>query len=463
MVYQAPIVACGIGAAKVLNVALTWVEKKCHGKVPLFLHYYTWLYIMLFVLFITSLHTTYSDVMSSEISDWLDPDQSEANVKSVMRSDHELDKTMLSPEDPTKSMTVYEYWKEEADLRDYPFLRFFSMLSPLWVLSTFVVCAWHTTKHVQKVAEKKKKGSYGLVDSPMHDLTIFILALPLVYGLMSFKSVIRCWQISINHVGSKGVSIFEGFLDRRNFLDEMYEANFMVGDIYETLGLIAFGHIISTVLKQNIKKADANHGRETSEVTDHLVVGMGKLTVSGVQLFCTSCMLQGVYTLVVTYIGFEHPGFMPNIFSMHVSNPGLLQTPLMEAKVKNIFLGFGFAASWAAIGNIMTVEQDFHHFLDNEEEGFRFNPSAKFWGTKLLVTLAFLQSMLLMVIPPFSHWKPLYVNLFYSTVLCFECFIIAIMHVYAWNSDEEWYRDDEPSNLHAPLLEAKAHMAAPKE
>jgi hypothetical protein len=397
---------------------------------------------MLAVLLLSAIQEMYSDVLS--VTSWLDPDASEAFAKKVMDQNGEFSKLVADPDNATRMVTVGNLWDEEANLRDYQWLRWFSLSAPLWVIANFVVCVYHTSMHVKKVAEKKARGSNGLVDSPLHDQTIFILALPLVYGLMSFKSVIRCWQININHVGGNGVAIFTGYLDRKHFLEEMYEANFMVGDIYETLGLIAFGKIISTVLDNNIKRESASGN--SSETLHKLIVAMGQLTVAGVKLFCLSCLLNGLYTLTVTFFGYEMPNFMPSTFGMHVDNLGTLQTPEMEDKVKNIFLGFGFAASFAAIGNIMTVEEDFHDFLHN------FSPSAKFWGTKILVTLAFMQSLLLMVIPPFSSWRPTYVNLFYATVLCFECFIIALLHIKAWDADESWYGDSDSSELHQRLL-----------
>merc|ERR1712130_708086 len=107
----------------------------------------------------------------------------------------------------------------------------------------------------------------------------------------------------MDHVGGGSAHMFNGFLDRKRFLDEMYEANFMVGDIYETLALVAFGNLIVTVLHNSIK---GSHGELLP-----LKVAMRDVTVAGVQLFCMSCLLQGAYMLVVTGVGFYFPNFHP--------------------------------------------------------------------------------------------------------------------------------------------------------
>merc|ERR550514_673765 len=47
---------------------------------------------------------------------------------------------------------------------------------------------------------------------------------------------------------------FNGYEERKTFLLEMYEANFMVGDIYETIALVTFGNLVMGVLKKKIDK-----------------------------------------------------------------------------------------------------------------------------------------------------------------------------------------------------------------
>merc|ERR1719324_220311 len=109
-----------------------------------------------------------------------------------------------------------------------------------------------------------------------------------------------------------------------------------------------------------------------------------------------------------------------------------------KTKVRFFFLGTGCVASTAAICNILQIERTFHYEL------LHFKPFWKFWGTKVLVSIAFLQSMLfLLPIPPFRYMSNVQANLTYSTLLCYECLGISLVHLYAWKADEQWYKDDD--------------------
>jgi len=107
----------------------------------------------------------------------------------------------------------------------------------------------------------------------------------------------------------------------------------------------------------------------------------------------------------------------------------------MKATAHSFFLGAGFVASFAAIGNIMIIEEDFEELLKE------FYPALKFWGTKILVSLAFLQSILISMFLTPRGWSEIQSNLFYSSALCLECLLIAIFHIKGWSADEIWYGD----------------------
>merc|ERR1712217_337986 len=107
----------------------------------------------------------------------------------------------------------------------------------------------------------------------------------------------------------------------------------------------------------------------------------------------------------------------------------------------------------------MTIENDFEDYLHV------FGPSLKFWATKVLVTLACVQSVLLAVTPPFSNWSENYIDLLYASVLSFECCAISLVHCRAWKANESWYEydcdteaEDEQNNqqpFQQPLLNCK--------
>merc|ERR1712071_162477 len=181
---------------------------------------------------------------------------------------------------------------------------------------------------------------------------------------------------------------------------------------------------------------------------------MKTITVAGVKLFALSCMLQGIYTLIITTAAFDFPSFQPQYFGRSAHHPGIFQQETMKNTVHKFFLGAGFIASFAAIGNIMIIEEDFEELLEE------FHPSYKFWGTKILVSLAFLQSILISLFLTPRGWSEIQSNMMYSSCLCLECLLIAIFHLKGWSAEEEWYGDyeldDELSkiggDLEKPLL-----------
>jgi len=271
------------------------------------------------------------------------------------------------------------------------------------------------------------------------------------------------WQVMINHIPvpmahhNLTAVGFNGYVERKTFLLEMYEANFMVGDIYETIALVTFGNLVMGVLKKKIdrmkvvfaeKTKDMPDGEEMNDYINRLVDSMKTLTVAGVKLFALSCMLQGIYTLIITTAAFDFPWVAPHLFSRDSKNLGIFQEETIKATVHNFFLGAGFIASFAAIGNIMIIEEDFEELLEE------FHPSYKFWGTKILVSLAFLQSILISLFLTPRGWSEIQSNLMYSSCLCLECLLISIFHIKGWSADEEWYGDYEMKrpSMAEPLL-----------
>eukprot|EP00812_Abedinium_dasypus_P009946 NODE_359_length_1636_cov_392.094877.p2 GENE.NODE_359_length_1636_cov_392.094877~~NODE_359_length_1636_cov_392.094877.p2 ORF type:complete len:465 (-),score=166.05 NODE_359_length_1636_cov_392.094877:136-1530(-) len=455
--YQAPIV--------VLAMIFLWVVKRiCHEledkkkkTLPLWVHHYTWTYILLAVLYIIAVQEMFLDIMGP--SGWLDSAQVEAGVIKHMCLDQNKGANCVSA---TLNKGSYDTWKKEASLEEYPWLVYFSLTSPIWMFLTLVVCGFHTFKHVQQIKRAKEAESRvgRRIDTAFHDWTTTILALPAFYGLMAFKSVERMWQVVVDHVGESGAHQFGSWTERKGFLEEMYDSNFMVGDIYETYALVTFGQLIMGVLINSI--AERRLGKQSEEekeemsIVEKLEESMKGLTVAGVKLFAYTCLAQGSYTLIVTSMSYL--GLFPGYFDTDPKHPGFLQQPWLKAKVSTFFYGCGTVASCAAINNIMTVEKDFHSFLHH------FKPSPKFWGTKVLVTLAFLQTILLGVVPPFNSWSTVRSDLFYASVLTCECFIIALLHIRAWSEREGWYCEDyegKTTNECGPAVEAREGLDAP--
>jgi len=444
--YQAPIVALLFVVSHVWNLVGVALEKK-GLKIPLFMHWYGFLYAALLYLFGRACQEMYDDVLTP--TNWLNQDNITQFATQTMRTQGDYDAS-------------FETWQNESSLSEFRGLREFSLLCPVFVFLTFLVCIYHTHAHINKI--RYAVGGAGLLaNCPQHDQTMKVLILPVVYGLMSFKSTTRMWMVMINHVPvpytehSTTLTMFHGYESRKEFLMEMYESNFMVGDIYETIALVTFGNLVMGVLKKKIDKmkgifasetAERADGQEMTDYIERLVEAMQTLTVAGVKLFALSCLLQGVYNLTICTMGFDFPFFQPALFSRSPLNgtettlfpdgqPGLFQRAAIKQTSHDFFLGAGFIASFAAIGNIMIIEEDFEELLKE------FHPALKFWGTKILVSLAFLQSILISIFLSPNGWSIIQSNLFYSSILCLECLLISIFHIKGWDAGEKWYGDYE--------------------
>ena len=170
-----------------------------------------------------------------------------------------------------------------------------------------------------------------------------------------------------------------------------------------------------------------------------------KLTMQGIWSFVTVCILESLY-------GIMNPMIQLLLAHMRLDQHKYIYPVLQamehgETKVHYMFIGMGLVASSAAIGNIMQVEKVLHRELEE------FRPFWKFWGTKVLVSFAFLQQILVRLpIPPFSTMSEAHAKLFYSTALCYECLLVSLLHLHAWNPHELWYNEDG-SPLRVELVE----------
>lgn len=180
--------------------------------------------------------------------------------------------------------------------------------------------------------------------------------------------------------------------------------------------------------------------------------------MAGVQLFCLACLLSGGWDLAITTIPDWFPTVAPGMFSTQINETsgepiGSLQKEATRTGASNFLTGFAFAASFAAIGNIMTLEGNYHHFLSE------FSPSLKFWGTKILVSLACVQMSLLGMLSTFG-WSTVQINLLYACLLTFECFGIALFHFKAWGADEDWLETQLQGSQSAQLEDGKSNKLA---
>lgn len=296
-------------------------------------------------------------------------------------------------------------------------LRAFSLLSPAALALTFLVTVYNTCRHVRQLA----RCGGGLNGNPGVDSTLMIIALPMIACMMAYRSVSRMWMICANSkVGSLwGVEDFQGrrtWLARLAVCQSYYTTNYMVSDVYESWALLHFANLaLMVIAAERRKRGLAESHRFYQSLTS--------LTNQGIYLFNLTCALEAAYYLLTTSAEafFAGPAVLAFVIKVHS----------IREQVEYFFLGMGTIASSAAIGNVVTVEITFEELLED------FRPSAKFWSTKILVSIAFMQSLLLYV-PPLSYLSVTEKDLFYSSALCLECFGVSLLHLVAWVPGESW-------------------------
>jgi len=397
--YTAPVLLLSLGGLRLWR-RLTLRLEKLGLWVPQICQYYSIMYFLLAVLTAKSFLTMY-DVLSP--AGWLDADDVKALV---VRSPGTID---------------LEKWSKSGSLENNVFLKYFSLTMPIFLILTFLICTIHTAMQARKCVG-------GLIKHPQRDETMTVLALPLVYCLMSFKGGIHMWQTVVNY--SMGVHRNGNWDARREFYASMWDSNFMVADVYEGLALLIFARLTLDVIREKVgEQASSLQSHDVMQTNAELMKTMASQTVSGVMYFCVSCGAQAFYTLTVTTLEYyNHPIEM-------------LSNGAVKEKAHYFFLGMGTIASAVAIQNIITVEHTFgHKFLT------MFHPSRKFWSAKVLVSLAFMQTCLL-YLPPFNSWSVTSQNLFYSSMICCECFFISLFHLLAWNCNEKWYKQVDQSDI----------------
>ncbi|CAD7937862.1 unnamed protein product [Amoebophrya sp. A25] len=253
-----------------------------------------------------------------------------------------------------------------------------------------------------------------------HDLSIQVIALPCVYSMMAFKSVVRVWMLMTGSTHNTNAADIES---RKKQLVDYYESNYQLADLYEAWAIWCFSRLCVRQVK-NVSRQERWEG-----TAKRLFKPLSSITLLGVQTFVLvyglSCFYQLVVSLVKKTVGL-------NVTQLPVVGEAM-------ASVGTYISGAGFVASCLALYNIILFETQLHEWLD------RFDPFWKFWGAKVLVSLAFLQTFVLkLVLVDALHWltEPQQM-LFYSTLTTMECLPIALLHMRAWDHNAEWFADPE--------------------
>jgi hypothetical protein len=398
-----------------------------HGRmlrqIVLCIDYYTPLYVCLSCILYGNLYMIY--LYEYKGANMLSAESIEGHAKRAA--------TIGNGTDAVVNQTIYDKILDEVSLStneyDTILLRWLPLLSPVAVCVVFLICTHAVVSHVRAIWAQT---SYDNTHK-MHDYVIQINTLPLVYAIMSLMSVMRTWEIVTLSTSAEFTKHISAWDEQKEFLLAMSDANFCCADVLEAWCIRVFGFVTLFVMKTQVKEkvlsnvvqkeATEDEQQLASSTTERLLTMIDGLADLGISSFFWSCLLSSLWALAQMWITFY------KLFDLSDS---------IKTKIHALCLGIGSLASSIAIMNIIAVETKFHKELE------AFKPFLKFWSAKILVSIAFLQSILL--IPLQNVWSSTQANLFYSAMLCYECLIVALMHQCAWPVDEDWYRAEEDNN-----------------
>lgn len=352
--------------------------------------------------------------------------------------------------------------KATADLAwaDLPaWLRPMIIGAPAAMCIVFMLNGIQTYQHVRQIFQG--------VGWKKHDRAVQIIALPAVYGTMAMSSLAQLYTFH-NSKYDKSVGSIESLEERERHYEVLSDTCFWVGDLYEAWALYQFGKLTLELIKESVWKKRHSPIAEVRETAGALVIAHGaieKIALLGVSLFGVVCLLQAG-THLYTWL-----------FSIFSQDPksGLDEKMQENTSISSAFTAAGMVASGCAIYNIHTVESTFHAYLE------AYRPILKFITVKIIVSLAFFQKGIFKLLHYFTAKSPKTMNkvistapflgdvltfsdvefdMFYDSLILYECVIIALLHVWGWSAHEEWYEEEEGA---APYRENSSLSLADKE
>lgn len=303
---------------------------------------------------------------------------------------------------------------------------------PAVVLTQLV--GWvHILRHMKRI---KDSSTVKLKDNVLRDKAIQIMLLPVIYSCVAYSNVIRLMNLFTGAADLCSTEWTLNFKEKKEYTLALYEANLSMADFYEAIALFHFtsltvGHIKETFLREAHKRSNLERTKSEINRNDPVIrvtEVMSGLVTSGVMSFCITCMLvfgRGLHL----------------VFQMAINKQ--VVTPAEEGSLPAMLSGAGLVASTVAIGNVVRVEIEFHHELE------AFQPAAKFWSTKVIVSIAFIQEAALgllgntSIMPADRVLSPLQINLLYCSLMCYEVLLVALLHVVAWPPNVNITREEK--------------------
>lgn len=325
-------------------------------------------------------------------------------------------------------------------------LKYFVLVPPLFVWASVAICLYLTLWHIISLMRAK---IYNEDFWARHQVVMWIIALPTVYGILSFKAMERCLQVAYD---------FEHTEELANQQWKFYNADFAVGDLYEALALLWFGNLTFGRITQEHDRVMSDMDRSVLKHTESQQIWAKELVERGQSLYepmaastsslLTTCVFGFIFSCIAdASIAIADLGLF---IYMKGENYQALE-PTMQ-KAENFMLGFGFVTSSMAIYGVIRIEVAFHDVLHE----LNFHAWWKFLSCKLLVSLAFLQQIICFFPLPGLGPRPgeedaprmrmrlltvVESNFLYAACLSMESLLVSLICLKAWRSEENWYTD----------------------
>lgn len=344
---------------------------------------------------------------------------------------------------------------DEACVQQYPdpcdivvvphILRWVMLLSPPCVILALMLAMWHSLKHMR----------FGRpwVDEEldiMHSFSIQICGLAPVYGIFSLMSVVHMvslfecrtdtllWKsdhhcdhlLTVKGIHGVPQQCWADFIERS---ERWYNLNFLVADLYEARVLYCFGTLCMEYIElQRRKRGLLSHScpecqfqcprckGDNLAISQVLLAPLRAMTLQGLQFFVWTNYFRSVLMIALEVLRMNAPE------TWNYVNDSMYQMGATDA----VWQGFTFCVSSIAIWNLVTFESH----LSQQLHGFK--PKLKFLSAKIIVSLAFLQEIVLKIVCHGKDWRPYQVNLAYASLMSVEILFVAILQYLAWKPCE---------------------------
>eukprot|EP00930_Biecheleria_cincta_P062204 TRINITY_DN4769_c3_g1_i1.p1 TRINITY_DN4769_c3_g1~~TRINITY_DN4769_c3_g1_i1.p1 ORF type:complete len:547 (+),score=81.03 TRINITY_DN4769_c3_g1_i1:51-1691(+) len=268
-------------------------------------------------------------------------------------------------------------------------------------------------------------------------MVIGINFLPFVYGLMALKGSLRSWQyITCSFLDTwspemlNTVSTWHGQRGMVRLLQIFSDTSLSIADAYEAWAVSLFGQLIMRVVKSSSDSV-VKGPYKSQKLAHRLRKSLFKTADRGLLCFRFIAMATSVYTLVLSLIEFDTV-FLRRDLSIIIGKTDVLDASNWP-DISLFCSGMGNVATTLAIMDLIILEEDFKAELSSIAWVFH-----KFLSIKVLVSLVFVQQLVLLIFKRFMGWSEFQGVLASSGILCLECMLLSFYHTLAWGHREEY-------------------------